>query len=355
MPNKKITLLLFVIICLISLRFGHKLYGYAEQTLNELISISKLNEPLSTKQTGKSNSNEHSIQQVPNILFQPKKDSPQLESLQKNSCPKPPLVDITTETKTFIKPDGMEEFRVQKKYYDLNTNLNQSAKTFLHELNIKLTFAFAHIENQLGIPLNQAITLNLIFQATRTAYEEYLLALGVSPDGSQGVYVYPNHLSVIQFKNPEQAIKTSIHEAIHAFNQSYWGNAFRFFNEGMAEYLEAISTRGTIPPFDFSWLTHLQKPEQISTLLFSEMDWHGDNRHELYQNSKALFYFLMSHDEGKMVIRKIMKLEMEDPCTTLPNETIITILFDIFPNHQQAFDYWFSDGLYDFLNKTQGE
>ena len=355
MPLKKITFLLLVIISLVSLSFGHKLYGYVEQALNELISISTLNKPLGTEQTDKSTSNDHLLKQLPTVFTQPKLDSHQLESLQINNCPRPPLIAITTERKTFVKPDGIKEFRIQKKYYDLNTNLNKSAKAFLHELNIKLTSAFEHIENQLGITLNQAIKLNLVFQTTKTDYEEFVLALGVAPEGSQGIYIYPNHLSVIEFKNHEQGIKTAIHEAIHAFNMSYWGNALRFFNEGMAEYLEAISTKGSIPSFDFSWLTHLQKPEQISTLLFSEMDWHGDNRHELYQNSKALFYFLISHDEGRVVIRKIMEQEMEDPCTTLPKETIIQMLFELFPNHQQEFDYWFTDGLYNFLNKTQDE
>ena len=185
MSLKKIILLLLVIISLVSISFGHKLYGYVEQTLNELISISTLNEPLGTEKIDKSNRNDHLLKQLPTVFTQPKLDSHQLESLQINNCPRPPLIDITTETKAFIKPDGIKEFRIQKKYYDLNTNLNKSAKAFLHELNIKLTFAFEHIEDQLGITLNQAIKLNLVFQATRTDYEEYVLALGAPPEGSR--------------------------------------------------------------------------------------------------------------------------------------------------------------------------
>jgi hypothetical protein len=356
MSHKKITLLIIVTIVLVSLTFGHKIYSYVELSLNKLISISKSNENLSTEvHIGNKESSYHSKKQYPKILSHQKQNSHQLKNLQKNYCPRPLLTNITSETQSYVKADGLKGVRVIKKYYHLNTNLGINSKKFLNELNIKLNSAFQHIESQLGIKLNQAITLNLVFQTTRTDYENYVLALGRSPEGNQGIYIYPDNVSIVEIKNYEQGIKTAIHEAMHAFNQSYWGNSLRFFNEGMAEHLEAITTKGSIPKFDFSWLTHQQYPKQISTLLFSELDWHGNSRHELYQNSKALFYFLMSHEKGRQVVWKIMELEMEDPCTALPKEIIEKILFELFPNHQQEFDYWFANGLYNFLNQKQDE
>lgn len=321
-----------------TLTFGHKLYGYVEDKFDKVLSAQAISASVnSLTSTGSKHKNHHVEQSLyANSPEQQKQQSYKLEKVTENNCPRPLLITTTQEA--------------PKKYYYLNTNLGNSFEAFLSDLDIKLTAAFQHIENQLAITLNSAITLNLVFKTTRANYENYVLKLGISPQGSQGVYISPNNLSIVELKSHEQGIKTAVHEAIHAFNQAYWGNSLRFFNEGMAEYLESITANGLIPPFDFSWLTHQQYPKQISTLLFSEVDWHGNNRHELYQNSKALFHFLMSHESGRKVVLKIMKLEMEDPCTTLEKESIETLLFDVFPNHQQEFDYWFSNGLNSFIN-----
>lgn len=359
MSHKKNTLLVIITITF-CLTYGHKLYGYVEQTFIKLTAISSLSEPLKTdafdgnkERTKKYN---HQVKNpLPQVLNHQKQDSNQLKTIERNSCSRPQLRDLTTENQGYIKADGSEGYRILKKYYYLKTNLGESFKGFLNELNTKLNATFQHIESQLHITLNQAISLNLVFQTTRADYKDYLLKLGISPEGNQGIYLPANNLSIVEIKTYEQGIKTAIHEAIHAFNEAYWGDSLRFFNEGMAEYLESITSTGEIPPFDFSWLTHQHYPKQISTLLFSEVDWHGDQRHELYQNSKALFHFLMSHESGKKVVWKIMKLEMEEPCTTLPKEVIEKILFDIFPNHQQDFDYWFINGRDNFVNSKQAQ
>ncbi len=357
MSHKKNTLLIIIII-IACLTYGRKLYGYAEQTFNKLTSISSLSEPLRTatfegRKERKENYNHQIKNQFPKVINHPRQDSHQLKTIEKNSCPRPTLFDITTENQAYIKADGLGGYRTLKKYYHLKTNLGENSKGFLNELNAKLNSTFQHIESQLRITLNQAITLNLVFQTTRADYENYLLKLGISPEGNQGIYLSPDNLSIVEIQTYEQGVKTAIHEAVHAFNNAYWGSSLRFFNEGMAEYLESITTTGSIPPFDFSWLTHQHYPKQISTLLFSEVDWHGNQRHELYQNSKALFHFLMSHESGRKVIWAIMQNEMEEPCTTLPKEVIEKILFDIFPNHQQDFDYWFINGRDDFVINEQ--
>ena len=355
MPYKKVTLLLMIIIMLVSLTFGHKLYGYVQQVFDQVLSAYKVNNPTTfISQTDNIKSNSHPKEnQLPKSANNQKRTFPQPKATQKSLCPRPPLKEITTKTQTYVKEDGSVDYKEIKQYYFLNTNLGNNADVFLNELNLKLYATFERIENQLGISLNYAITLNLIFHSTRTGYENKVRELGGSPEGTQGMYIYPNNVSIISVQNYEQGIKTAIHEAIHAFNKAYWGSSLRFFNEGMAEYFESITAEGLIPPFNFSRLTHQQYPKQISTLLFSEIDWHSDNTHELYQNSKALFHFLMSHERGRQVVRKIMELEKEDPCTILSNDNIEILLIELFLNHQQEFDYWFANGLNHFVNNEK--
>ena len=121
----------------------------------------------------------------------------------------------------------------------------------------------------------------------------------------------------------------------------------------MAEYFEKISISGEFQPFDFSGLQDQKYPMEIENLLFSETDWHGNNTHKLYQNSNALFYFLMSNGKGRNLIWEIMQLEQKDSCTVLTESMVLEMLFEMYPNHQQEFDYWFKDGLALFLQNKK--
>jgi len=282
--------------------------------------------------------------------------SPKLESKlkpQNIDCSAPLLSAVTTHKEKFVDADGVQNNKRIKTYYELSTNLDRQSGGFTTELNNKLFQVFQLIESRFNISLKRKVNVNLIYQSSRIDYEDYLKELGRSAQGSMGKYLYPEHISVIEMRSYEQAMKTSIHEAVHAFNQSYWGHTFRFFNEGLAEYFEDITVDGTVPPFDFSRLAHQDFPMEIDVLLFSDTDWHGDIQHKLYQNSNALIHFLMSNKQGRKVIWEIMKLERKETCLVLPKDTIVDMLFEIYPNHQQDFDYWFQDGLALFLQNKE--
>jgi hypothetical protein len=243
-----------------------------------------------------------------------------------------------------------EKLVLTNQYFQLNTNLNTKSDSFTLELKKKLNTAFQHIERSLNTELNQTVLLTMLFSSTRADYEDLARKYRREPEGTQGMYISYHNVSLIDVKNYEQGIKVGVHEAIHALNYTYFGYTLRFINEGMAEYYQAISENGDIQLFDFTWLKHRQYPEQISTILFSKTDWHGVKTHELYQQSKALFYFLMSNESGRQVLRAILTKEMEDPCTVLSEDDIEQLLFEVYPNHQQEFDYWFEDGLNNFIN-----
>ncbi len=243
-----------------------------------------------------------------------------------------------------------EKLVLTNQYFQLNTNLNAKSDSFTLELKKKLNTAFQHIERSLNTELNQTVLLTMLFSSTRADYEDLARKYRREPEGTQGMYISYHNVSLIDVKNYEQGIKVGVHEAIHALNYTYFGYTLRFINEGMAEYYQAISENGDIQLFDFTWLKHRQYPEQISTILFSKTDWHGVKTHELYQQSKALFYFLMSNENGRQVLWAILAKEMEDPCTVLSEDDIEQLLFEVYPNHQQEFDYWFEEGLNNFLN-----
>jgi hypothetical protein len=346
MPNKN--LLLFIAISLILTSVAiHNTYPHYIKLLSDTLKINAvLNADIHANNSVNNNTKKSPLTQYsettePAATYL---ELPVKKQRATEACLPPPLSNITTQTIMLTHPDGTTEHKKIKQYYVLHSNLSTKNNEFFNEFSQKLTTAFQYIEKSLGVDLLQQIKLNFVFQSTREDYEKYVLQQGRSPQNNQGMYLHHAHLSIVEIKNYQQGIATSLHEAIHAFNNSYWGYSLRFFNEGMAEYFENITLAGTVPAFDFSSLVEQQYPEQISTLLFSETDWHGNNTQYLYQNSKALFHFLMSDPLGRKLILEIMTLEQKHPCSALSNRTIETMLFDIFPNHQQAFDYWFSDG-----------
>lgn len=338
MPNKikilLITLCITITVLFVSFFSGHLIFNDFQQLKRSFNTAIFPTEQRSSPPIKKSVNQLENIKSVNEISITPKKESVIA------TCTRPPLIDTRL-------PHAMTQ-----KHYQLETNLGHGYEDFLSEFQGKLNKAFQHIEHNLGLTLRYGTQLNLVYQTTEEDFNNAITMQNRVPSGYQGVYLFPEHLSLVYLQNHKQGIKTSIHEAMHAFNQSYWGNSLRFFNEGMAEYYANITIDGVIPPFDFTWIQHQQYPKQVSTLLFTNTDWHGDTRYEQYQNSKALFYFLMSRVQGKKVIVEIMKKEMEDPCHALPNSTIEALLFELYPNHQQAFDYWFRDGLSAFLNQN---
>lgn len=347
MPNKNKLLLLFlaIVLAIITLLI---LYSDAVESV-----FTRLNDPANIIEEYPSNKIQKTNEYLTESIYgnqQPDKLEPQSKSA---TCLAPLLSSTTTETLVVIDDKASEKHQTTKKYYELNTNLDDKSGVFTNELKQKLFYVFSHIENEFDINLSHKLNLNIVYLGSRTDYEDYVMEQGRSAEGTIGVYLYPEHVSVVEFIEYKQAINTSIHEAIHAFNRSYWGESLRFFNEGMAEYFEKISISGEFQPFDFSGLQDQKYPMEIENLLFSETDWHGNNTHKLYQNSNALFYFLMSNDKGRNLIREIMQLEQKDSCSVLTESMVLDMLFEMYPNHQQEFDYWFKDGLALFLQNKK--
>lgn len=335
MFKNKLTITFSLLLILFSLSLGHDIFNYFKSSLGLKIEPTRVHNAPTT------------IQHTTSTVKYPDNPLPPhtQEVTQSNS------IELLRNKPVFKCPRPQLQLRSNgKPYFVLNTNLDNNNSDFLVELTRKLNRTFQHIESLLGITLNRTITLNMVFQPSRVQYEDYIVSLGRSPVGNIGMYLGSKNIAIIETSDIEIGMKTAIHEAIHAFNYAYWGSTFRFFNEGMAEYFEVITLTGKIPSFNFSYLQHQDFPEQIFNLLFLEADWHGQSNYGLYQNSKALFYFLMSSEVGRDIVLNIMKLEMAEPCQKLPKGKIEDVFIELYSNHQQEFDYWFIDGKAAFFN-----
>jgi len=314
--------------------FGQDLFKYVNTAYQHIIQLSHASELTNNKHKPTLERLNH----PPKVYFHPEKrheinvtGHQKVQQAPKYSCYRPDLQLI-----------------VGKKYYTLETNLGKGYEKFLTELEEKLTNAFELIEKKLGVKLNKSIHLKMKFETSRDDYEKTIQKYAPGQVTSIGRYFSHHHISIVEYQDHNQAITTAIHEAIHAFNYAYWGYTFRFINEGMAQYFQNITLKGDIPPFDYRWVAHQSDPIMVPDLIYSETDWHSSHETELYQNSKALFYFLMRHPDGRRAIWELLKQESDEPCSRLDKDEITKNLSDFFSNYEQEFDYWFKDGLAEY-------
>lgn len=341
MSNIKTFLIITVLLLFIT--SGQSFFKYFNKTQSHFISILNTNEVVLNKHSSELQKKENHLKANNSLAIKPTTQDIHEEYQQQITTPKT-RYHCARPTVNFYKT---------KKYYTLKTNLGKGYEKFLTELKTKLNKAFQRIEKQLNITLNGTVNLNISFQTSRADYEDLVREYGKDPTGNIGIYIGYYQQSIVQLLNHEEGMRIAIHEAIHAFNHAYWGDTLRFLNEGMAEYYEGITSEGTIPRFDFQWIAQQDNPMQVDVLLYSDHDWHNDHHTELYQNSKALFHFLMSQHKGKKVLWQLLKEEKKEPCTTLENNTIVDIIQLNYLNYETDFDDWFRDGRDRYLNKNE--
>lgn len=339
----KIKIFLIITVLLLFITSGQGFFKYFNKTHSQLKNILNTNEVVLNKHKSELQKKVLPLKANNSLTVKPATQDNYEEYQQPITTPK---------TKYYCARPTVDFYKT-KKYYTLKTNLGEGYEKFLAELKTKLNKTFQRIEQELNITLNGTINLNISFQTSRADYEDIVRKYGKDPTGNIGKYIGYYQQSIVQFLSHEEGMRIAIHEAIHAFNHAYWGVTLRFLNEGMAEYYEGITSEGTIPEFDFQWIAQQSNPMQVNVLLYSDHDWHNDHHTKLYQNSKALFHFLMSQNKGRSALWQLLKEEKKEPCTTLENNTIIGIIQRNYLNFETDFDDWFRDGRGRYLNKNE--
>ena len=193
------------------------------------------------------------------------------------------------------------------------------------------------------------VSVNLKFIASKKGFERYRAKHAPSVKTTLGFYDNGTNEAVIFYGDPKRAFRTAIHESAHAINRGVIGSTNKWLNEGLAEYLETISTNlssAEISP-NPDWFNKgklRNKPMPLPQLLnASHSDWNSDARSQFYATSWAFVYFLMDEVTRREELANIIKLEQQNMCDQLTTHQALDALGTNIKTLQKQFYKWLNN------------
>ena len=230
-------------------------------------------------------------------------------------------------------------------YFELTLKTPNLPSSFNQELRIKLNTVFKVYGQVIGVHALKKVKLNLTVFATRSAYEAAIKQRGGDPTNTAGMYFHASNSAFINYDNAQSAMRTSVHEAVHAINKAVLGYTPRWLNEGFAEYFELTKNnmQTAIVEPNRSWTTNSSIAKSVFTinwLIGLEDTWQKGDNSKLYASSWAAIYFLMDTQAGRALLKNIMLTEQQSPCSKLSEQKLKKMLYTQLPNLKREYSQW---------------
>lgn len=230
-------------------------------------------------------------------------------------------------------------------YFELTLKTPNLPSSFNQELRIKLNTVFKVYGQIIGVHALKKVKLNLTVLAKRRAYEAAIKQRGGEPINTAGMYFHASNSAFIHYDNAHSAMRTSVHEAVHAINKAVLGYTPRWLNEGFAEYFELTKNNmqtAVVEP-NRSWTTNSSIAKSVFTinwLIGLEDTWQKGDNSKLYASSWAAIYFLMDTQAGRALLKNIMLAEQQSPCSKLSEQKLKKMLYTQLPNLKREYSQW---------------
>jgi len=211
---------------------------------------------------------------------------------------------------------------------------------FEKKFTLLMKGVLASYTDYLNIDLTNKIHMHMVISQNRQAY---LIQAGIDdydPTGSQGVYFGQRNIAFVSYKNEEQAIKTAIHEAVHAINLHLLGITSRSFSEGTAEFFEDITMT------DENQFNVLVSNKKLATepylfsLIIKDDEWKNLDVPKLYYSSWAWLSFMMMEFEAKSTLQNYLVKEQENLCSALSEEEVLRLWENNYIQFESDFVTW---------------
>lgn len=230
-------------------------------------------------------------------------------------------------------------------YFELTLQAANLPPTFTEELRIKLNTVFKVYGQIIGADALKKVRLNLTVFATRSRYEQAIKQRGADPSNTDGIYFHATNSAFIYYRNEQSAMRTAIHEAVHAINQAILGTTPRWLNEGLAEYFEYTNNSMQLVSIEphLSWISNKHIAQSVFTINWLtglDNNWQTADDTKLYASSWAAIYFLMGSSKGKQFLKSVMLAEQNSPCSKLTAETLESMLYQHFPQLSKDYKTW---------------
>lgn len=233
-------------------------------------------------------------------------------------------------------------------YFELTIQAANLPPSFTEKLRIKLNTVFKVYSQIIGDDGLKKVRLNLAVFATRRSYEQAIKQRGADPTHTDGMYFHATNSAYINYRNPQSAMRTAIHEAVHAINKAILGTTPRWLNEGLAEYFEYTKNSMqlvSIEPHP-SWMSNKHIAQSVFTinwLIGLDDTWQTADATKLYASSWAAIYFLMDSSKGKQFLTSAMLAEQKSPCSQLSAAELKNMLKQYFPQLAKDYKAWLNE------------
>jgi hypothetical protein len=176
------------------------------------------------------------------------------------------------------------------------------------------------------------VLVNIKFISSKRGFERYKNVHAPNVKSTTGFYDNGTNEAVIYFGNYQRAFKTAIHESAHAINRGVIGSTNKWLNEGLAEYLETLTTNlssAEIKP-NSDWFKNGQlvsRPINMPKLLSAKYkDWNSSRSSRLYATSWAFIYFMMDDIDRRASLARLVKMEQSNMCNYLNKSAVLASL-----------------------------
>ncbi|GAC17701.1 DUF4124 domain-containing protein [Paraglaciecola arctica] len=235
-------------------------------------------------------------------------------------------------------------------YFKLNISGANVPFEFKEKLTHSINKLFALYGQLIAKEDLRQVVVNLRFFTSKQRFLAYSKKHAPSLNPTAGFYDNGTNEAVIMYYSSEQAITSAIHESVHAINRGIIGNSNKWFNEGMAEYLEniTINLSSAIITRNKSWYENGKlkyRPLPLRKVLSaSRKEWNSQSQSNLYSTSWAFIYFLMDDTKRKAKLVKMLKAEQQNLCNTLSFKQTMKIFNMSDRELQNRFSRWLAKG-----------
>jgi hypothetical protein len=192
---------------------------------------------------------------------------------------------------------------------------------FQDELSQRLERLTKEYAQVLDVTAVREVRLNFRFFKQQAEFDRYKKRVAPKSPSRTGFYRHAANEMVILVIDEDAGLRTSIHEAVHAINRALFGSMAKWLNEGLAQVLAANTADS------------LHKISSIKTSLSNgklfkatDDDWNGPLRHQLYLSSKVLIHQLMTTEQGRNSIARLLLAEQVNGCDDLTSADVYRIL-----------------------------
>jgi len=216
-------------------------------------------------------------------------------------------------------------------------------KYFEKQFKLLIKGVLGSYTQYLQIDLNNKIHMNMVISKNRQAYLSHAAIDGFNPSNSQGVYFGQRNLAFVSYYNEDQALKTAIHEAVHAINLHLFGITSRAFSEGTAEFFEEITLLNNNQYNVLISNKKLKAEPYLFSLIIQDDEWKNLDIPKLYYSSWAWLSFMMMEYEAKATMQRYLRKEQENLCSALSQETVLQLWQDNYIHFESDFGVWLDE------------